>query len=109
MTNTTTRPRSFTQKLHAQLTDILAAESNSIRAYVAQEALDYCDVNPAQMFIDLSNAGCQCGTISSLIYYVDTYKFFDRYYDDIENMREEFEDSTGEPLQIKGDLKNWLA
>lgn len=61
------------------------------------------------MFTDLASSGCQSGTISSLIYYVDTRRFFDNFYDEIEILREEFEDNTGEPLQINGDLKNWLA
>ena len=47
--------------------------------------------------------------VSSLIYYTDTHAFFDKHYDEIEEMREEFEDGTGQPLTIKGDLKNFLV
>jgi len=81
----------------------------SIRAYVAREAINYCEESPSQMFADLNQGGCQSGTIPSLIYYTDTHQFFDQYYDEIEAMREEYESNTGEPLQVKGDLKNWLA
>jgi hypothetical protein len=30
-------------------------------------------------------------------------------YDEIAELRSELEDSLGQPLQIKGDLKNWFA
>lgn len=105
MTIFATQTISLAQKLH----EIITAEPNAIRANVAQAALDYCDESPSQMFTDLSQGGCQSGTIPSLIYYADTHQFFDQYYDEIEAMREEFEGNTGEPLQVKGDLKNWLA
>lgn len=47
--------------------------------------------------------------VSRLIYYTDTHAFFDRHYDEIEEMRQDWEDSVGQPLEIKGDLKNGLA
>ncbi len=47
--------------------------------------------------------------VSSLIYYRDTHRFYDEYYDEIEDLRLEFEDNCGEPLKVKGDLKNFLA
>ncbi len=61
------------------------------------------------MFNDLIHHGCQSGMINSLIYYTDTHRFFDTFYDEIEEMREAVEDETGEPLTIRGDLKNFLA
>lgn len=88
---------------------IVEKEPDSIRKYVAEEALHYHNDNSAQMFADLSCCGCQCGTIGSLIYYTDTHAFFDRFYDEIEEMREQYEDDMGEPLRIQGDLKNWFA
>lgn len=98
-----------TSEITQTLRRIVEKEPNTIRAFVAQEALDYHNDNPAQMFADLSQCGCQCGTIGSLIYYVDTHAFFDRFYDEIEELREQYEDDMGEPLRIKGDLKNWFA
>ena len=47
--------------------------------------------------------------VGSLIYYSDTHAFFDTHYDQVEELREEFEDSIGEPFPIKRDLKNNLA
>lgn len=98
-----------TPEITQTLNRIIEDEPNSIRAYVAHEALNYHNDNPAQMFADLSRCGCQCGTIGSLIYYCDTHAFFDNYYDEIDELREQYEDEIGEPPQINGDLKNWLA
>ena len=81
----------------------------TIRAYVATEALEYDSDEPSQFFFYFQRSGCQSGFINSLIYYSDTHAFFDRYYDEIEELREDYEDSIGEPLRINGDLKNWLA
>ncbi len=96
------------QKIIRKLKVITQERPDVIRAFVAQEALDYAD-NPIQMFIDLSNCGCQGGTIGSLIYYADTHAFFDCYYDEIEELREDYENNTGESLRINSDLKNFLA
>ena len=40
---------------------------------------------------------------------MDTAAFFDRHYDEIEDLRRDWEDSIGQPMQIAGDLKNTLA
>lgn len=60
-------------------------------------------------FNDLFQHGCISGMVGDLIYYSDTHKFYDDNYDDIENLRYEFEQSTGEKLQPDNDLKNWFA
>ena len=102
------RSRNIIYKAKKQLQSIIDERPCGIRGFVADEALHYDD-DPAQMFIDLSNAGCQCGTIRSLIYYADTHAFFNCYYEDIEDIREEYEGNIGEPIRINGDLKNFLA
>jgi hypothetical protein len=60
-------------------------------------------------FEDLMQHGCQSGMVGELIYYTDTHKFFNDHYEEIEELREEYEDSTGEALRPKGDMKNWFA
>ncbi len=90
-----------------QLQDIITSEPNSLRAAVASEALDHDDIKG--FFSDLLQHGCISGMIGSLIYYTDTHKFFDTHYNAIEDLREEYEFNIGEPLQIKNDLKNFLA
>jgi len=52
---------------------------------------------------------CQSGFISELTYYNQTHAFYDKFYDDIEELRVDFEDSIGEPINIRGDLKNFFA
>lgn len=91
------------------LSKIIDDAPNTIRAYVAKEALNHHSDDPAQFFADLSYHGCQSGMVGSMIYYRDTHAFFDRHYDEIEELREGYEDSVGGPLHIQGDLKNWLA
>ena len=108
MMNTTFTPsqqRQLRQKLEAIRDD----EPNSIRAYVADEALTYQDDDPSLLFRNLQHCGCAGGAVCSLTYYCDTHEFFDCYYDEIEELREEYEDSVGEPLRINRDLKNFLA
>lgn len=94
--------------MKTQLQAILDNESNTIRAYVAELALDF-EPGPLAFFQDLFRGGCASGFIGGLIYYTDTWAFFDAYYDEINVLREKYEESTGEPLRIQGDLKNYLA
>jgi len=82
-------------------------EPRTLRAYVAEEALDRDD--PATLFSDLQTCGCACGLVGSLIYYVDTRNFYDEHYAEIEDLREDWEANTGEAIKIKGDLKNFFA
>jgi len=82
----------------------------SLEKEVATEALEYGNIS--NFFSDLSRFGCVSGMISNLIYYTDSHEFFDTHYDQIEELRREFEDNTGIQINIKGDLKNdfaWFA
>ncbi len=97
-----------TPRLEKTLRQIIADTPNTLRAAVAQEALD-CGYDIAAFFTDLLHHGCQSGMISSLIYYHDTHAFFDKHYDEIEALRYELEHELGEPLKPQGDLKNWYA
>ena len=93
--------------LKRKLKDIIETEPDTIKALVATEAFDYHDIK--DFFKDLLSHGCQSGMIGSLVYYSDTHKFFDTHYREIEEMRYEYEQDFGMPLQPKGDLKNWFA
>ena len=44
-----------------------------------------------------------------MIYYADTHAFFDAHYEEIDELRQDWADSVGEPLRIDGDLKNYLT
>jgi hypothetical protein len=93
--------------LKSALQNLTKSRPESLCAAVAREALDYHD--PSVFFTDLLQNGCVSGMIPSLIYYTDTYDFFDTHYAAIEELRDTLEANLGEPLQIKGDLKNFLA
>ena len=82
-----------------------------IQQEIADDVLSYypTDAEVKSFFHDLLNYGCVSGLISSLIYYTDTHAFFDRHYDEIEELRFEYEQGTGESLRIESDLKNTLA
>lgn len=95
------------ENLKTQLQDILTHKPGSIQAKVAQEALERD--NPKDFFEELTQYGCISGMVSSLIYYCDTHAFYEEHYDEIEELRSEYEDNFGEPLKIKDDLKNFLA
>ena len=94
-------------KLRKQLKEVLTNEPDTLRAEVAKEALQHDEIET--FFSDLLQHGCQSGMIGKLIYYHDTQKFYDKYYNEIEDLRYELESSLGTPLQPKGDLKNWYA
>lgn len=94
-------------RLEEDLKAIIKTSSYSIKACVAQEALDYDTITG--FFSDLLQHGCQSGMIGSLIYYCDTHKFYDAHYSEIEAIRYELEQSFGEALKPNGDLKNWYA
>ena len=93
--------------MREKLETILKENLNSITAEVIQEALD--SEEPKAFFEDLMNNGCQSWMVSSLIYYKDTHAFYDRYYNEIEDIRWELE-AEGVEINLKDqDLKNYLA
>ena len=94
-------------ELKNTLQEIANQRGNSIEKKVALEALERDDIEI--FFSDLLQFGCVSGMIGSLIYTHDTHAFFYTHYYQIEELREEFEDSTGEPIHINGDLKNFFA
>jgi len=97
----------FDTKLRKRLKEIFENEADTIRAAVSEEALDHDD--PALFFDDLQSYGCISGLVGSLIYYTDTQAFYDAHYAEIEQLREDWEDDSGEPLKVQGDLKNFFA
>ena len=84
-------------------------EKDTLRAFVAEVALDRGPEETVPFFNDLLRNGCISGMVNSLICYTDTHAFFDRHYAEIEELRIECQEACGEPLRIDGDLKNTLA
>ena len=95
--------------IHQKLLEIKNENGSSIRKEVAREALAYGNVEPIAFFSDLLQHGCDSGMVSCLIYYRDTHAFFLRYYDQIEELRINMEESLGESLKPTGDLMNWYS
>lgn len=74
---------------------------------VAREALEYDD--PKDFFHDLARHGCISGMVGSLIRYTDTHAFFNEYYDEIQCLKDEWEENVWQPMKIEWDIKNFLA
>jgi len=96
-------------ELKNKLQAIADTRGISIEKEVALEALDNYPEELEVCFSNILNYGCITGIVGSLIYYTDTHAFFDTHYDQIEELRCEYEENTGMPINIKGDLKNDLA
>jgi len=93
-----------------KLREIFESSTDSLEKAVAIEALER--ETPEYIccfFEDLLQHGCISGMISSLIYYCDTEAFFDNYYHEIMELKEEHEEITGQPMEIPYHLKNHLA
>jgi len=97
----------LTRQQYRRLTVLRDQPYEGITNIVADDILYQSD--PLRWLTDLLHHGCACGMVPGMIYRHDTHAFFDRHYDEIEDMRREYEDSTGVPLPIRYDLKNDLA
>lgn len=65
--------------------------------------------DPLSYSRDLIHHGCVSGITNHLIYTLDIHKFFETYYDDIEDIRHEYEFLNLSPLKIEYDLKTFFA
>ena len=97
------------RKLKIHLEELRDASNCHLTREVADIILERSESEFVTFFQDLADHGCVCGMVGPLVYYADTRAFYDRNYAEIEDLREEYEQEIGEPLQINGDLKNFLA
>ena len=96
--------------MKAKLQKLLEENLGTITEDVITEALSSWYDNIKDFFTELQRMWCQSGVISSMIRYSDTHKFYDKHYDEIENIRLELQEEWilwNEP--IDQDLKNYLA
>ena len=94
--------------MRTKLHELLKENRNTITAEVIQEALNAED--PKSFFKDLLQNGCQSWMVSSLIYYSNTHTFYDKYYNEIEDIRFELEEQgILDNSFIDQDLKNYYA
>lgn len=95
--------------LRKKLLLIKENEPNSLKGAVAREAFEYEASEVASFFSDLQQHGCISGMVCSLIYYADTHAFYDKHYNEIEELRQEYEANMGQPMSVKSDYKNFMA
>jgi hypothetical protein len=97
--------------LKKQLKFIEQASNSELQKYVINYVLDHYETDDEIkcFFNDLARSGCEGGMICELIYYADTHAFYDTFYDEIEELRCNWEEQVGETLKPKHDLKNWYA
>lgn len=90
-----------------KLNDLFKESTNKLEKYVISDI--YNSDEPEGYLKDILNHGCQSGVVSQLIYYKDTKDFFVKFIDEIDEIKDELEESFGQPLEIKQPLYNWLA
>ncbi|KFF11963.1 DUF7222 domain-containing protein [Flavobacterium hydatis] len=56
---------------------------------------------------DLQNGGCISGMISEFIYHSDCKEFYIQHLDDLENIKDEIEDSLGAPVKNRHRLPHY--
>jgi len=95
--------------LREKLLLIKENEPDSLKGAVAQEAFEYEASEIASFFEDLQQHGCISGMVCSLIYYADTHAFYDKHYNEIEELRQEYEANIGQPMSVESDYKNFMA
>lgn len=100
-----------TNTIKQQLQDIATSDDNALRRHVANYYAEYSDDSDEIQghILDVLRYGCESGSVSEMIYYNDTHAFFDKFTDEIDDLRTEYEEGTGEPLHIGQNLKNFLA
>ena len=90
------------------LQTLLEDNQDNITQAVINEALEYD--TPEAFFEDLLQHGCQSWMVSSLIYYKDTHEFYDKHYDEIEDIRcQLWDDGIDVNIPQCTDLKNFYA
>jgi hypothetical protein len=95
------------ENLKKQLQNLIKNEKTyTIKRAVAEEALENEDIK--YFFSELSTYGCVSGNIYSLCL-IDTYSFYNTYYDEIEELIREHDERTGYKLITKGDCARYLT
>ena len=96
--------------MKAKLQKLLEENLWTITEDVITEALSSWYEDVKDFFLDLQKMGCQSWIVSSMIRYNDTHKFYDKHYDEIEDIRLELQEEwiLWNNL-IDQDLKNYLA
>lgn len=95
--------------LKQKLDNLALSNNSSLERAVALEVEGYSEEEIKCFFNDLLQYGCISGMVSSLIYYYQTEAFFDEHYHEIMELKTDFEEMTGQALELPYNLKNYLA
>ena len=83
---------SYFYTMKAKLQKLLEENLWTITEVVITEALSSWYDNVKDYFTEIQRMGCQSGIVSSMIRTVDVYKFYDKHYEEIENIRLELQE-----------------
>lgn len=84
--------------------------SDSFNNIIEYYSSDYNGTNKEKLksfFEDLQHGGCMSGMISDFVYNSDCKKFYIEHIDDLEDFKNELEDSLGEPIKNRYDLPHY--
>jgi hypothetical protein len=87
-------------------------DDTCVKRYVAEDIIDMScgeDDQPENYIKQVIQHGCISGCVPSLIYYHDAQEFYIKYIEDIENIINDLENETEEPVQLKWPKFNSMA
>lgn len=67
------------------------------------------DENLDRYIYEIQTYGCINGCVPGLIYYKDTHEFTRKYLEELLTLLNEYQQGTGEPVELKNDPVNFLA
>lgn len=97
-------------KLIKELKKIKQSSDNELEKRVIESIIDGREDSEALDYMkDVMRGGCQSGTVSELIYYADTKKFYIEFMDEIDELYQQTCEETGDTLTIGTPMYNWLS
>lgn len=89
----------------------MKANSEGIELFVINDILEFneSDEEISNYINNVLTYGCESGCVSSLLYYRDTKKFFNKYSDEILSILDELNDTGGIPFEIDANNLAWLG
>ena len=86
-------------------------QANNLQSAVIKDILKYSMKSSEikRYLEEVTRYGCVSGVATNLATYNATHRFFDKNYDQIIQLKSDYEAETGEPLKLGFDIKNELA
>lgn len=101
----------MSKEIRKTLEERLQNEDSELVKYVIEDILEKEDDYLSIYMEDVMRHGCVSGIVGGLIYYHDTYKFYDEHYEEIEELRIEMLEQGINFFESIGsnDFKNTMA